>query len=617
MSDPNVKAVSLYNLFHDRSYLVPQFQRGYAWGEDQIKDLLMDLESFFTEEKDSETNYILGQIIVSPTDDVVRKTGYKHSLIDGQQRATTLLLLFSAMQELFTNFSEKFPAEDWNSELLDLRNLITFQRAFGRPRIPRVSSPYGLSDEVIEAYALGATPPIPKTESGTRIVAAYQQIIDYLAIRFPDDQRNDFRNFFYILQGRVFLVVLTVESAVDALEIFERINNRGLPLDAADLLKNLLFQAADETLFDTISKKWSAALTELHQIKAKRLTSMVYLLRALALRSGQNIAQNKVYDYWKTVLRQQPQAVTPLDLVNDVAQESKILVNVAKGVGPVGAAPELSSGSNYLGILQHVPILMQAWHLGPVLYSEVASILEERVVLFALARERTAAFENYVPIIMRELSLLDSSSTKQDVEQAFALAEAASIRNDLIARAQVGVNALSYMKPADRKRQRYLLARIARLAQFEGGIPVVSWDDFLKKPTANTGYHMDHVHPQSIQVGISNGNSIGNLVLLEAPLNIGAGNALPNNSVKSVAYSNSGLFLNQILAGATSQGRPNNQVPIIDRFRNLLNTNLINVGAVSTDPGNCLNNWDDQTIQAMGETYWEIFRSGLRYASLK
>ena len=617
MSDPDVKAVSLYNLFHDRSYLVPQFQRGYAWGEEQVNDLLLDLESFFSQDKDLDTHYIMGQIIVSPTDDAVKKTGYKHSLIDGQQRATTLLLLFSAMQELFTTFHQRFPTEDWNSDLLELRNLVTFSKSFGRARISRVSSPYGQSDELIEAFALGATPPVAKTESGERIVAAYQQILDFLSIRFPDDQRIDFRNFLYMLQGRVFLVLLTVESAVDALEIFERINNRGLPLDAADLLKNLLFQSADETLFDVISKKWGSALTELHKIKAKRLTSMVYLLRALALRSGQNIAQNKVYDYWKNVLRQQPVTVTPLGLVDDMAQESKILVSVAKGEGPVGSALELSAGSNYLGILQHVPILMQAWHLGPTLYSEVAAILEERVVLFALARERTAAFENYVPSLMREISLLDTSSTKHDVEQAFALAESASVRNDLIARAKVGLQALSYTKPAERKRQRYVLARISRVAQIEGGIPAVSWADVLKRPTANAGYHLDHVHPSSVQAGISNPNSIGNLVLLEAPLNIGAGNVLPKDSVKKTAYSNSALFVNQVIAGATSAGRPNNQVPTIDNIRTLLGTQLVAVGAGNTDPGACLNNWDDETIEALGSTYWDLFESGLRFGKLQ
>lgn len=617
MSDPDVKAVSLYNLFHDRTYLVPQFQRGYAWGEDQVKDILDDLESFFSEDNYSDTHYIMGQIIVSPTGDAVKKTGYKLSLIDGQQRATTLLLLFSAMQELFTGFNSRFPAEDWNSDLLDLRNLITFPKAIGRPRIPRVSSPYGMSDEVIEAFALGLTPPSPQTKSGERIVDAYQQILDFLANRFPDNQRNDFKDFLYMLQGRVFLVLLTVETASDALQIFERINNRGLPLDASDLLKNLLFQSADESSFDEISKKWGSALSELHGIKTKRLTSMVYLLRALALRSGQNIAQNRVYEYWRDVLQKQPSTITPLVLVGDMAQESKNLVRVAKGEGPVGSTPELSAGSNYLGILQQVPILMQAWHLGPSLYSEVAAILEERVVLFALARERTAAFENYVPSLMREISLLDSSSTKHDVEQAFAMAESGSIRDDLLLRAKVGMQALNYAKAAERKRQRYVLARISRVAQNDGGIPVVSWADFLKKNNANTGYHLDHVHPQSLHAGMSNVNSIGNLVLLEQTLNNYAGPVLPNNLVKRTAYSNSALFVNQIIAGATSSGRPSSQIPTLDHIRTVLGTQLTKAGAGNTDPGDCLNNWDNQTIEALGAAYWDLFESGLRYGKLQ
>lgn len=616
MSDPDVKAVSLYNLFHDKTYVVPQFQRGYAWESEQVNDLLVDLETFFNEERNSDVSYIMGQMIVAPTEGPILKSGYKLSLIDGQQRATTITLLFAAMQERFSELANRFPDEDWNSELLELRNLLTFVLQFGRPRIPRLISPYGSSDEMIEALVLGATPPVPQTRSVERILAAYQQILDYITDRFSDNERADFRHFFYMLEGRVFVVQLLVPNALDALVVFERINNRGLPLDAADLLKNLLFQTTDENSFDLISQTWQTTLEDLHKIKQKRLTSMVYLLRAIALREGQNVPQNHVYDHWTKVLHASPPRVTSPELANQLTIEAKNLVEVAAGRGPSGSNQELSAGTNHLGILQSIPILLQAWHLGPNLYSEIAKLMEERVVLFALARERTAAFEHYVPTIMREISLLDSSSTKNDVRDAFAMAESKSDRDDLLDRARLGVLSLSYSKAAERKRQRYVLSRISRAAQNAGGMPVVSWADFLRRPTNMVGYHMDHVYPQGVQGGPIKKHSIGNLVLLEAPLNSGLGAALPANAVKQGAYINSGLFVNQILAGATSSGRPAQQGAVIDHVRTVLSQNLLTSKAINSDPGQCLEFWDDESIEALAETYWQLFRADLGFDNL-
>ena len=71
-------------------FVVPSYQRGYRWGEDEVKRLLEDISSIEDEETHAVRNYCLQPI-------VVRKNGDVYELIDGQQRLTTIFILYKYM----------------------------------------------------------------------------------------------------------------------------------------------------------------------------------------------------------------------------------------------------------------------------------------------------------------------------------------------------------------------------------------------------------------------------------------------------------------------------------------------------------------------------------------
>lgn len=84
-------------LFQDKkaTFLIPDYQRPYAWGEDECKVLWEDLFSFSfpnnnCDSFDSSESYFLGPIVTFRNDEG------KLEIIDGQQRLTTLLLLLRA-----------------------------------------------------------------------------------------------------------------------------------------------------------------------------------------------------------------------------------------------------------------------------------------------------------------------------------------------------------------------------------------------------------------------------------------------------------------------------------------------------------------------------------------
>ena len=97
--------MNVYDLFDSRvHYVVPRYQRGYAWTNEQVGILLEDLDEAFRSSPNEE--YLLGQIIVCPSEepDKTLESRYQQwDVIDGQQRCTTLYLMLLAMYLKFKN----------------------------------------------------------------------------------------------------------------------------------------------------------------------------------------------------------------------------------------------------------------------------------------------------------------------------------------------------------------------------------------------------------------------------------------------------------------------------------------------------------------------------------
>ena len=615
MRDPDVRPVSVNTLFDNQTYVVPPYQRGYAWLEGQVTDLLTDLEDYWRSQTGEQEPYVLGQMILARADKADRDRGYEMSLVDGQQRTTTLMLLMAAIRQRVVELHRDFPAESWDDELLTLRGLLTYPKVIGGQRAPRISSPYGGSDQLIEAIVSGVDYGDPQTESSERLVESYQILREWVDSTFPDLSRDDLRRFFHTLLRSVYVVQLTVPNPKDALVIFERINSRGLPLDSADLLRNLLCLNAGETEFARIAALWQSALENLFKIKIKRLSSMVYLLRAIALREGQNVPQNQVFDFWARRLTQSSAAEEAQALARQLKEESGFLRQLSVGSGPTGSPDDLFPAGRHLNVLQHYPILLQAWHLGPGVFEHVALLLDERAALFSLARERTPDFERYVPLIMRELAQLTTSSSRDDVKAAFAAAEDRASRQALLDRGRVAVLGLSYTKGPEVRRQRYVLSRVARYLDTIGGQHVVPYSDLLAKPKRNQGFQLDHIYPQAGITGPENLHSIGNLALIESSVNAGLGDVLPGDKTKIDAYKSSQLLITKILGGDKPGGLPK-KGDVVRDVRATLGKHLKALGVSDADPEVFMVSMGDAQVAALSETYWEYFVRSLDYSKL-
>ena len=98
-----VKTLTISDLFNDENkcnYIIPIYQRNYAWGDDEISSLLQDIKNACEKNKEQDKNYYIGSLVV------YRRENSNFEVIDGQQRLTTLTLIMHHLGKLsFRNVS--------------------------------------------------------------------------------------------------------------------------------------------------------------------------------------------------------------------------------------------------------------------------------------------------------------------------------------------------------------------------------------------------------------------------------------------------------------------------------------------------------------------------------
>ena len=94
--EPNTLTIAELFGNQDSFYKIPRYQRPYKWENEQVEQLWDDIYSAYEE---NINNYFLGSIITA-------KDGSSIDIIDGQQRMTTLMILFCVLRDVFPDINE-------------------------------------------------------------------------------------------------------------------------------------------------------------------------------------------------------------------------------------------------------------------------------------------------------------------------------------------------------------------------------------------------------------------------------------------------------------------------------------------------------------------------------
>ncbi|WP_327715978.1 DUF262 domain-containing protein [Streptomyces sp. NBC_00490] len=213
-----------------QQFQVPLYQRTYSWTEKQLRQLWGDIleQAELLERGEKASTHFLGSVVLAPSPQN-EATFPRWLVVDGQQRLTTLSLALAAIRD---HIADVEPDE---AERIDEEYLIN-KRKNGSDRFRLL--PTQADRAQFAAYVRG---PLSEQAAGGAVAAAYGFFRRKLVEAADPAAPQDVLRIEEAITSRLTLVAVTAERADNVHRIFESLNNTGLKLSQADLLRNYLF----------------------------------------------------------------------------------------------------------------------------------------------------------------------------------------------------------------------------------------------------------------------------------------------------------------------------------------------------------------------------------------
>lgn len=240
------KTDTLGKILSGRRFTVDYFQREYRWGQKQIDQMISDFQNTFEEYYDPNDHdtpeevagygfYYMGCIICTG--------GSVNKIIDGQQRLTSLTLLLIYLNNLQKELNIS------GDDFVDLDNMI-YAVHFGKksfnidvPERAKCMQALLQDDKSFEA----------DNESAQNMLDRYEDIVEC----FPDELKGEALPFFiYWLIEKVLLLEIDTPSEDEAHTIFLTMNDRGLSLNSAEMMKAYIIQQVTESERLDVNHQW-------------------------------------------------------------------------------------------------------------------------------------------------------------------------------------------------------------------------------------------------------------------------------------------------------------------------------------------------------------------------
>lgn len=255
MSKLNIDQKTIKDLFSDKKseFLIPDYQRPYAWGIKECETLWDDLFLFSFPDNDCDKfnrdndEYFLGPIVT------FKNTDGKLEIIDGQQRLTTFMLLLRAFYDKF----EKMKDDKSIKTRKQIEQCIWKTDEFGDADKSelKIDSEVATDNDKEEFLNILKTGIIAEG-SKSRYAKNYEFFQDKIATFL-----NEYASYVPLLPLRIMqnciLLPIEAESQDTALRIFSTLNNRGKPLSDADIFKAQFYKYySDKGEKDEFNQKW-------------------------------------------------------------------------------------------------------------------------------------------------------------------------------------------------------------------------------------------------------------------------------------------------------------------------------------------------------------------------
>ncbi len=323
---------SLDDIFKGR-YMIPVYQRPYSWGEKQIKQLLSDIDDAYTAFKSGTSGSADDSVLFTgtmfiKTENNVRNEYTEYTVVDGQQRITTLTLLLMALLNHFyvidsnddivgeiKNYlwKKEERKNDKNKPVLTLGNIDAnilkslLNELFSKRDIVK------FAEDKLEAT---------ENEIEINLLKNFLLINDHIS-KFPDE--DYYYSYVDFIKYNIKVISIKINTnMVKLFSIFESINSKGKPLDEIDLIKSYIFQNINQNDYDEYLGKWGDLILQTNDSLSDFFTIYIrgnisYYKSTIKLDNFRSLAEGQLQAYYeKNTLED-----TLKEFINDMLKQVK------------------------------------------------------------------------------------------------------------------------------------------------------------------------------------------------------------------------------------------------------------------------------------------------------
>lgn len=236
-----------------KPFVIPEYQRPYAWTDEQVETLFEDLWEFTATSggTERESSYFLGSVV-----SYENKNG-EQEIIDGQQRITSLFLLLRAIYTKLVateasertaeanNFIGKIEPTIWRTNKLtgtvDFKNILLNSRVVNND-----------GNEILRSILETGKADGNAKDNYSKNYRYFQELFD----KHSKENPLMVYQFIYALLNQAILLPITADTQDTALTIFSTLNDRGLPLSDADIFKAKIYNKLEQDAKKVFIERW-------------------------------------------------------------------------------------------------------------------------------------------------------------------------------------------------------------------------------------------------------------------------------------------------------------------------------------------------------------------------
>jgi hypothetical protein len=558
--------------------VVPLFQRPYVWTRDRQweplwNDVLRVAKRLMAKPLSKHQPHFLGAVVLQQSPNPIGMM-QQRTIIDGQQRLTTLQLLLDALRIELSAIGANLPAkrlEDLTSNAEHFRNRpedrfkvwptnrdrSAFNHIMGGESLSveqeatnyRISQAHAFFREKTREWLSENQEDSAQLESQQHAAKHFGETTADPAVSAPTAKAKEAearaKSLETVVRELLQMVVIDLSAEENAQDIFETLNDRGSQLTAADLIKNFIFQRlkeADQAIDIIYEEHWKDFETgfwemEISVGRFRYPRSSVFLNHWLTAQTGDEVVAREVFDRFKSFAKDEA-GVDMAQLVAKIHSNAASYRDFVESTAQPGAGDRLSLFGYRTGVLESEVIKPLVLYLKDPHQPEVEKeqlhkaleVVESWMVRRMLVRASTKSYTQIIAEMIRHL-MNGNRSVAGDALEAFLAAGSTAARywpgDDEVRRE---LESLAAYKRLGRGRLRMVLEAIEdHLRGWRGDRRGLGDERVAKKK-----YPTEHVMPRKWQQHWPYEgdpaerdhivHTLGNLTLLTKPLNSKASN---------------------------------------------------------------------------------------------